>query len=331
MAKSLVIDFHAHMLETEVLAQAQGKTVLSGFGTRPPPIVTGPARTAMFEKMLNPARQVEDMDRLGIDVNVISSSTVIQGTSWADPATELELVRRVNDRAAEWGAAYPQRFIGSFVLPLQDIDRSMREFERAVGELELKVANLGASYGGLYLGHARFHPFWEAAARHDVTVFIHPEGVKDLWFQDFGLWNSVGQPIEEAKVMSSIIYEGIFDRFPGVKVVMAHGGGYLPHYFGRLDRNVTNMPESTRNIGRKPSDYLASFYYDTCTYNASVIEALVRRVGADRLVMGSDYAVGDPDPIGLVKAATNIGEAEFRLVTGGTAARLLGLNSSPRS
>ena len=115
MAKSLVVDFHAHMLEQEVLAQAQGKTVLSGFGTRPPPIVTGPARTAMFEKMLNPARQVEDMDRLGIDVNVISSSTVIQGTSWADPATELELVRRVNDRAAEWGAAYPQRFIGSFV------------------------------------------------------------------------------------------------------------------------------------------------------------------------------------------------------------------------
>jgi aminocarboxymuconate-semialdehyde decarboxylase len=325
MAKSLVIDFHAHMLEKEVLAQAQGKTVLSGFGTRPPPIVTGPARTAMFEKMLNPARQVEDMDRLGIDVNVILSSTVIQGTSWADPETELELVRRVNDRAAEWGAAYPQRFIGSFVLPLQDIDRSMREFERAVGQLELKVANLGASYGGLYLGHARFHPFWEAAARHDVTVFIHPEGVKDLWFQDFGLWNSVGQPIEEAKVMSSIIYEGIFDRFPAVKIVMAHGGGYLPHYFGRLDRNVTNMPESTRNIGKKPSDYLASFYYDTCTYNASVIEALVRRVGADRLVMGSDYAVGDPDPIGSVKAATTIGEAEFGLVTGGTAARLLGL------
>ena len=91
---------------------------------------------------------------------------------------------------------------------------------------------------------------------------------------------------------------------------MAHGGGYLPHYFGRLDRNVTNMPESARHIKGKPSDYLASFYYDTCTYNPSVIEALVRRVGADRLVMGSDYAVGDPDPIGLVKSVSNITEQD---------------------
>ena len=90
----------------------------------------------------------------------------------------------------------------------------MREFERATAELKLKIANLGATYGGVYLGHARFHPLWQAVLRADATVFIHPEGTKDPWFQDFGLWNSVGQPIEEAKVMSSIIYEGIFENFP---------------------------------------------------------------------------------------------------------------------
>jgi aminocarboxymuconate-semialdehyde decarboxylase len=326
MAKPLVIDFHAHMLEKEVLAKAQGKTVLTGFGTRPPPIVDGPARTKMFEKMLDPSVQVADMDRRGIDVHVISSSTVIQGTSWADARTELELTRRVNDCAAAWCAAYPKRFVGSFVLPLQDVDLALAEMERATTELKLKVANLSSSYAGLYLGHARFHPFWEAATRAGATVFIHPEGTRDLWFQDFGLWNSVGQPIEEAKVMSSIIYEGIFDRFPDAKIVMAHGGGYLPHYFGRLDRNVTNMPASTKNIARKPSDYLGSFYYDTCTYHASVTEALVRRVGADRLIMGSDYAVGDPDPIASVKEVANISDADLPLVTGGTAARLLGLD-----
>ncbi|HKF99269.1 MAG TPA: amidohydrolase family protein, partial [Xanthobacteraceae bacterium] len=265
-----------------------------------------------------------DMDRRGVDIHVISSSTVIQGTSWADARTELDLVRRINDRAAEWCAAHPKRYVGSFVLPLQDIDLSLAELARANGELKLKVANVSSSYSGFYLGHARFRPFWDAVVRAGVTVFIHPEGVQDLWFQDFGLWNSVGQPIEEAKVMASIIYEGIFDKYPGVKIVMAHGGGFLPHYFGRLDRNVTNMPESTKNISRKPSDYLRSFYYDTCTYGASIAEALVARVGADRLVMGSDYAVGDPDPIASVKAVANITEANLPLVTGGTAARLLG-------
>src|SRR5215475_14130366 len=95
MAKPLVIDFHAHMLEKDVLAQAQGKTVLTGFGTRQPPIVDGPKRTAMFEKMLDPKVQIADMDHRGVDVHVISSSTVIQGTSWADATTELDLVRRV--------------------------------------------------------------------------------------------------------------------------------------------------------------------------------------------------------------------------------------------
>jgi len=312
------------MLEKHVLERAQDKTVLTGFGTRAAPIVEGPKRTAMFEKMLDPAVQVEDMDRRGVDIHVISSSTVIQGTSWADARTELDLVRRINDRAAEWCAAYPKRYVGSFVLPLQDIDLSLAELARAIGELKLKVANVSSSYSGFYLGHARFRPFWDAVVRAGVTVFIHPEGVQDLWFQDFGLWNSVGQPIEEAKVMASIIYEGIFDKYPGVKIVMAHGGGFLPHYFGRLDRNVTNMPESTNNISRKPSDYLRSFYYDTCTYGASIAEALVARVGADRLVMGSDYAVGDPDPIASVKAVANITEANLPLVTGGTAARLLG-------
>ena len=325
MTKPLVVDFHVHFLEKDVLEQASGKTVLTGFGTRQPASAGGAQRVAILEKMLKPERQIEDMDRLGIDMNVITLSTVIGGTSWADPKTEADLVRRANDRAAAWCADFPQRFVGSFVLPLQDMDLSMREFERATGELGLKVANLGASYGGLYLGNPRFHPLWYAVVREDVTVFIHPEGTKDMWFQDFGLWNSVGQPIEEAKVMSSIIYEGVFDKFPGVKIVMAHGGGYLPHYFGRLDRNVTNMPESVRHIKGKPSDYLASFYYDTCTYSASVIEALIRRVGVERLVMGSDYPVGDPDPIGSVNAVGMIGDTERPLVLGGTAAKILGL------
>src|SRR5215510_10001668 len=170
-----VIDFHAHMPEKEVLAQARGKTVLTGFGTRQPPIVEGPQRTAMFEKMLAPKVQVADMDRRGVDMHVISSSTVIQGTSWADAKTEFDLVRRINDCAAAWCAAYPKRFAGSFVLPLQDVELSLRE-------MELNVANLSASYAGHYLGHARFHPFWEVVLRGTATVVIYPLALHDARF-----------------------------------------------------------------------------------------------------------------------------------------------------
>lgn len=308
---NVVVDFHTHFLVRDVLERTAGKTVLSGFGQRTPSLPPkGTPGDLVFQKMLNPELQIQDMDRLGIDINVISSSTVIQGTTWADLKTEMSLICHINDCAADWCARFPKRFVGSFVLPLRDMSLAMTEFERAVNSLRLKIANVSSQYDGYYLGHPRFRPFWEAARSTKTIVFVHPEGTTDPWFQNFSLWNSVGQPIEEAKVMSSIIYEGIFETFPDIHIVVAHGGGYLPHYFGRLDRNITNMPDSVKNIVRKPSEYLPMFYYDSCTYNTDTTSALIGRVGVDRLLMGSDYAVGDPDPIGTLEHISGISDID---------------------
>jgi aminocarboxymuconate-semialdehyde decarboxylase len=320
------IDFHAHMLEDEVLRRAAGKTVLSGYGTSS----HGGPRTAnesTFQKMLDPQCQIEDMDRRGIDINVVSSATVIQGTSWADPPTDLALNQRCNDRVAEWVARYPSRFVGSFTLPLQDIDLALGEMERAVKQLGMRVVNLCTQYRDVYVGDLRYRPFWEAADELDSIVWIHPDGVRDLWFQKCGMWNSIGQSIEEVKVMASIIYEGIIDRFPNLKIVISHGGGYFPHNMGRMDRNVTNFPDSMNNVTRKPSEYLRSFYYDTCLYDPTVLSALVRCVGADRLVMGSDYPIGESDPIGFVENCAGISKMEAAMITSETPARLLGLST----
>jgi aminocarboxymuconate-semialdehyde decarboxylase len=321
-----VIDFHAHVLEEECLRQAQGKTVLSGYGANPAS-VTRAANDVTRQKMLDPQLHVADMARMGVDRNVISVSTVIQGTSWAHPQTDLRLNQRSNDRVAEWCAQHPDRFVGSFTLPLQDVELSLAELDRAVDQLGLRVANLCAQYHGAYLGDARYRPFWEAANDLDIVVWIHPDGTRDLWFQKFGMWNSIGQSIEEVKVMASIVYEGIVETWPNLKIVMAHGGGYFPHYMGRMDRNVTNRPDSMQNITRKPSDYLRAFYYDTCVYDPEVLAALIRRVGADRLVMGSDYPVGNNDPVASVKATPGISDSEVAQITGGNAARLLGLDA----
>jgi aminocarboxymuconate-semialdehyde decarboxylase len=190
------IDFHAHMLDGEVLRRSAGKTVLSGYGTNP----YGQPRAAnesTFQKMLDPRSQIEDMDRRGIDIHVVSSATVVQGTSWAEAQTDLALSQRCNDRVAEWVVKYPGRFIGCFTLPLQDIGFALRELDRAVTQLGMRVVNLCTQYCDVYIGDPRYELFWETAAALGIVAWIHPDGPRDLWFQKFGMWNS--KPLSTAE------------------------------------------------------------------------------------------------------------------------------------
>jgi len=212
----LIIDFHVHMLDEQVYEASTGKTVTSGFGKTDLSMQRSQG-TNMLGKMFKPEDEIADMDARGIDMSVITASTVIQGTSWADPKTDLDLCRRTNDRTAEWVAKYPARFIGSFVLPLQDISLSMTEYERCVRDLKFKVANISSNYQGKYMGAPVYQSFWEAVVANDTVVWIHPEGIRDPWFQDYALWNSAGQSIEEAKVMCSLIYDGVMHNYPTAK------------------------------------------------------------------------------------------------------------------
>jgi aminocarboxymuconate-semialdehyde decarboxylase len=320
----LVIDFHVHMLEQEVFKASTNKTVFTGFGATPAG-APRPGAQQLMGRMFEPKAEIEDMDARGIDMSVVSASTVLQGTSWADPQTDLALCRRCNDQAADWVARHPKRFIGSCVLPLQDVKLALQELERSVQELGLKVANVSSSYNGVYMGDPIYHPFWETIDALGVTVWIHPEGVRDPWFQRYALWNSAGQSIEETKCMTSLVYEGVMTRFPNLKVVIAHGGGYFPHYMGRMDRNTANRPDTVRNTGGKtPSAFLRSFYYDSCVYDPQVLKVLIERVGADRLVMGSDYPVGEKDPVGWLREC-GVAGADLANIAGGNAARLLGI------
>jgi aminocarboxymuconate-semialdehyde decarboxylase len=319
---SLVVDFHVHVLEQEVFERSWMHNVASGFGAKGP-AQPGSRQDGLHRALLDPARLVEDMDRLGIDVSVLSLTTVVSGAQWADAQTDLELNRRANNHIARLVREQPQRFVGSASLPLQDIELSLQELERCVDDLGLRLLNLPAAVNGVYLGNPRFFPLWSAVAERRLIAFVHPHGVSDPWFQEYSLWNSVGQSVEETKAMSSLIYEGVFDRWPDVRIVMAHGGGYLPHYYGRHDRNFTNRPETARNISAKPSEYLGRFYYDTCVYVPHVLEELIDLVGADHLVLGSDWPMGGIDPVEFVEQAANVGEAEARLIKGESAAALL--------
>jgi aminocarboxymuconate-semialdehyde decarboxylase len=315
------IDFHAHLVDPVVIDQTAAHSVFTGFGARP-----RPSRPALDAMTRDPMVQLADMDRRHVDLSVLLHSNVHQPTSWAEPAAEQDMARRMNETVAQWVARAPDRYVGSLTLPLTDIDRAVAELRHGVRDMGMRVMQIPARVGEDYLGAPRFWPMWQAAQDHDMTVFIHPDGTRDPWFQRFSLWNSLGQSIEESKVMASLIYEGTLDRFPDAKIVMAHGGGYFPHMTGRVDRNVAK-PEAMVNITQAPSTYLRRFHYDTCMYDPIALRNLIDRVGADRIVLGSDYPFGEFDPLVTVAALPNLGDAELALIAHGNAKRLLGLTA----
>ena len=282
----------------------------------------GGPRWPMFSRMVVPEVQLADMDRRGVDVSVISSSTVSQSTFWADAPVAAELERIANDGVAERVAARPDRFAGAFTLPLQDMDLALEEMRRCVEIHHMRVVNLPASINGRYLGDPYFAPLWSAVAHAGLTAFLHPDGIRDPAFQAYSLWNGIGQGIEETRAMASIIYEGVFERFPDLRIVVAHGGGFLPAYVARLDRNATAHPASMQNITRLPSDILKLFYYDTVVYDPMALEIIGRRVGYDRLVFGSDYPFGEDRPVESV-AALDVPPDVRNKILGGNAERLL--------
>jgi aminocarboxymuconate-semialdehyde decarboxylase len=312
------IDFHAHFLQREVFDTSHPHSVASCFGKN----LFSPELPA-FQRMFRPELQIEDMDERGIDMNILTSADVLQSRAWATPEEERRMTALVNEECLRWVEAYPKRFIGTLVLPLGDMRRALTELESA-RSTGFKIVQLPSMYRGDYLGHPRFTDLWAALHERGMVMFMHPEGTPDMWYQQYALWNSIGQSIEEVKFMSSLIYEGVMDRFPGLKIVMAHGGGYMPHYMGRLDRNVTDKPYTTKNISRKPSEYLRDFYYDSCVYDSRTLELLVERVGIERVVLGGDYPVAALDPIDFLDTAA-LPDQDRARIAGGNACRLLGI------
>jgi aminocarboxymuconate-semialdehyde decarboxylase len=322
-----IIDFHVHFNDPEVHKRGIAHNVMSGFGTRPmaPPQPGDTWRIAIEKKVRDPALQIADMDKFGIGMHVVSLIAVSCNTDWAEPQEAASLNRHANEMNAEWVRAHPDRFIGSFTLPLQDMGLAMKELDYAVNTLKLRVASVSSNSRGDYLGEEKFHPFWEAVHAYGIPVFVHPHGMTDMKLQKYFLWNGIGQPMEETRVMASLIFEGVLDKFPGIKIVMAHGGGYLPHYAGRLDRNGENNPAILANLSKKPSEYLRDFYYDTCVYGPDVLEALVKRVGVDRITFGTDYPVGERDPFATLKDCAILSEADRTMITRTTPAKILNI------
>lgn len=323
-----VIDFHAHLMVPHVYAVTAAHSMFVKSNADPgmndaAKAVVRQREAFVVERMSDVTDRIARMDAMGVERQVLSSSLVHQVTYWAEPRESLRLEQKLNDRMAEVTAANPMRLIGLGGVPLAAPALAVGELTRCMTELRLAGVGISTTAGDMELGDRRLRPFWEKAEALGAVIYIHPAGNTGARFAKWYLWNSIGQAFEEAMAIASLIYEGILDSFPALKICISHGGGYMPYYMGRIARNYVEKPATRVNMSRSPADYLRMLYYDSCVYETEVLEALARRVGADRIMLGSDYPVGEPDPVGFVEKSA-LSPADKEAIIAGNAARLLG-------
>jgi aminocarboxymuconate-semialdehyde decarboxylase len=283
---------------------------------------------AVRDKLNALAPRLLDMNKLGIDLQVLSPSP-FQYFYWAEPEVAFDASRCINDSIAHQVSLGEERFVGLCTVPLQHTEFAVQELVRAVRVLGLKGVEIGTVVGSEELSAARLKPFFAKAEELDAFIFIHPNGFADgRRMASHNLINLVGNPLETTLAASQLIFSGTMREMPGLKLCLAHGGGFLPMYSGRMEHAYTVRPDCRHSIDQPPSRYLRQFYFDTVVYDPAQLEFLVAKFGADRLLMGTDYPydMGEPDPIGLITHSKALTDSDKAAILGGNAARLLGLD-----
>jgi aminocarboxymuconate-semialdehyde decarboxylase len=279
------------------------------------------------DRCWDPARRLEDMDRLGIDVQVLSPPPVMF-CYWAEPKAAQAFARMQNDNVAAVAARHPRRFVGMATVPLQDPALAIAELRQAREALGLSAVEIGTCPGGRDLDDPALFDFFAACRDLGMAVFVHPAtpliGQERLTKYYFPL--IVGNPLETALAISTLIFGGVLERLPDLRIAFAHGGGAFAFTLARLDHGWKVRPEGRAAIPRPPREYARRLYVDSLTLAPENLRFIVDVLGADRVVIGSDYPfdMGADDPVGALAAAGLDPAAQARIESG-NAVRFLGL------
>ena len=276
------------------------------------------------------ADRIAVMDAQGIDVAVLSINP-----NWYDAERDLatQVVSVQNEALAQFCASHGDRFAAFASVALQFPDLAAGQLERAMKTMGLRGAAIGGSVAGRELAEAAFDPFWAKAEELGAVVFIHPQGSGTAGFsnrlQGNGmLGNVIGNPLETTIALSHLIFEGTLDRFPGLKICAAHGGGYLPSYMSRSDHGCVTFPTQCKPGVPKlhPTEYVKRMYYDSLVFTSEGLRHLAAEVGAGHIMMGTDYPFPWVDaPVDHVLHAAGLTDPQREAILGGTAATLLRL------
>ena len=280
----------------------------------------------LFDTFLGREQKIADMDQRGIDVSVMSLSPTLF-YYWMDAGEGQAFARMSNEALAETVAASSDRLVGIASLPMQEPEAAAEELRYSIDELGLLGAQVGSSVERRPLDGDEFTPFWESVNELNAVIVLHPYYVGPLpGLEDYYLTNIFGNPMDTALAASRIIMSGLFERHQNLRIVLVHGGGFLPYQIGRLDHGWAVRPEPKQTVPRVPSDYLEHFWFDTITHNDHALEWLVEFVGEDRVMLGTDlpYDMGDVDPLGRIHRSLREERTRDR-VAGANALKLFGL------
>lgn len=337
--KQLTVDFHCHALvpavETLVAdcpqKRAEGAAMITAMGAASAEHNRTRMLPAAFPGLTDATTRLVDMDAMGVDVQVVSPSPS-QYYYWAEEGLAEQVVRVENEAIADLCASHGKRLVGLGTVALQHPRLAIEQIQYAVATLGLRGVEISTAIGDRELDDPDFESFWAKVQDLDCVVFIHPFGTSlGERVNRYYLQNIIGQPLETTVALSHLIFGGVLDRYPGLKIVAAHGGGYLPAYSGRSDHGHQVRPEIHSMAGalkHKPSEYLRQIWFDTLVYQPQNLRALADQVGASQLVIGSDYPfdMGAYDVHRLVEAVPGLSDEERAQILGGNACRLLGLD-----
>jgi aminocarboxymuconate-semialdehyde decarboxylase len=314
--KTIDVHAHCHFREAIALMGDEGPRVM-------------PQTKGAQEHFIVIAERLKGMDAQAIDLEVLSINPF-----WyrKDRDTAAAIVKVQNEKLAELSASRPDRFAAFASLALQYPDLAVEQLETAVKKLGLRGAAIGGSVAGEEFADPKFHPVWAKAEELGAVLFIHPQSTPELAkrFRGNGwLSNTIGNPLDTTIALQHLIFEGTLDRFPGLKIIAAHGGGYLPSYAPRSDHACFVSPQNCNadiKLKKKPTEYLNQLYFDSLVFTPEALRHIVAQVGASQIVIGSDHPIPWAEhPVDHIFATTTLSDDEKAAILGGNAARLLGL------
>ncbi len=330
------IDIHCHCMVPEANALVMQATGVAGGGVdvNANAHVNALTRGIMqernkidFPRLTDVETRLADMDRLGIDIQVISPSPG-HFVYAAPPEVARDSAKLVNDHIASLVAKHPKRLMGMGTVPLQDCDMAVAELERTVNELGFRGVEICTNVKGVDLTRAGLEKFFARVEELGILIFMHPFGTSLVGrMSDHYFPNTIGHPLESALAVGQLIFDGYLERFPKLKVCIAHGGGYIPAYWGRFEHAYAHRPDCRVNIKKPPSHYLKKLHFDTVVFSEQELKHLIETWGAERVMLGTDYPfdMAEPDPVGFLNRVKGVSGKDMALVAGGNAQRLLGI------